>query len=173
VRGGRYREAMAEWARIHALKPLRTRHFADQPAWNKLLLGGNFTASPFERADVVFPACFDRAWHDWRRAPLCHFCGSMDAAMKLEFMFGAYAMRFFGDAAPLMIDLLELTTCSPQVRPALLEWEAVLQQPVSHVLQLLTGTSERAGGQVSPVQSFCGRALPSRADSHPEGARGR
>jgi len=37
-----------------------------------------------------------------------------------------------------------LTTCSPQVRPALLEWEAALQPPVSHVLELLTGTSERA-----------------------------
>ena len=108
VRAGRFAEAMAEWKRIHATKPRRARHFADQPAWNKLLLGGKFTATPFQRKDVVFPACFDFVWHDWRRAPLCHFCGSMDAAMKLEFMFGAYAMRFYGDAVPFMIDLLEM-----------------------------------------------------------------
>ncbi len=108
VRAERYAETMAGWARLHGSKPKRTRHFADQPAWNKLLLSGAFSSSPFPREEVVFPACFDFQWHHWRRAPLCHFCGSMDAAMKLEFMFGAYAMRFFGDAAPLMIDLLEM-----------------------------------------------------------------
>ncbi len=37
-----------------------------------------------------------------------------------------------------------LKTCSPRVRPALLEWEAVLQQPVSQVVEMLTGTDERA-----------------------------
>ena len=37
-----------------------------------------------------------------------------------------------------------LRTCSPQVRPALQEWESVLQQPVSQVVELLSGTDERA-----------------------------
>lgn len=37
-----------------------------------------------------------------------------------------------------------LETCSPQVRPALLEWDSALQGPVSEVLALLTSTSERA-----------------------------
>lgn len=37
-----------------------------------------------------------------------------------------------------------LGTCSPRVRPALLEWDAVLQRPVAEVLDVLTGASERA-----------------------------
>ena len=37
-----------------------------------------------------------------------------------------------------------LTTCSPQVRPALLEWDRLLQGPVSGVLEALTGMSEHA-----------------------------
>ena len=37
-----------------------------------------------------------------------------------------------------------LTSCSPQVRPALLEWDAVLQLPIPQVLELLTGNNERA-----------------------------
>ena len=37
-----------------------------------------------------------------------------------------------------------LTTCSPQVMPALLEWEVALKGPLSEVLDLLTNTNERA-----------------------------
>ncbi len=37
-----------------------------------------------------------------------------------------------------------LTTCSPQVRPALLEWDMLLQGPVSGVLETLTSVSESA-----------------------------
>lgn len=37
-----------------------------------------------------------------------------------------------------------VNTCSPRVRPALLEWDRVLQSPVAEVLEVLTGTSERA-----------------------------
>lgn len=37
-----------------------------------------------------------------------------------------------------------LLTSSPRVKPALLEWDAVLQGPLSDVLELLTGSSERA-----------------------------
>ena len=37
-----------------------------------------------------------------------------------------------------------LKTCSPRVRPALQEWEAVLQNPVSHVMEVLTATDERS-----------------------------
>lgn len=37
-----------------------------------------------------------------------------------------------------------MQTCSPQVRPALQEWQSLLQQPLSQVVGMLTGTDERA-----------------------------
>lgn len=37
-----------------------------------------------------------------------------------------------------------LTTCSPRVRPALLEWDTVLQMPLGEIVGLLTGEDERA-----------------------------
>ena len=37
-----------------------------------------------------------------------------------------------------------LTTCSDDVRPALLEWQAILEGPMEGVIDLLTATDERA-----------------------------
>jgi hypothetical protein len=37
-----------------------------------------------------------------------------------------------------------LTTCAPQVRPGLLEWQAALEGPVDGVVTLLTSPDERA-----------------------------
>jgi len=75
---------------------------------NKLLLSGEFTTTYFGASEVVFPAAFHPQYFDWRRAPIAHFCGEMDTLMKLEFMFGVFAMRFYGDAAPYIIDLMEI-----------------------------------------------------------------
>jgi hypothetical protein len=54
------------------------------------------------------------------------------------------------DANPALMDTARanvqrwLATCSPGVRPALLEWQAALEQPSHATMALLLGTNERS-----------------------------
>lgn len=108
VKASRFNEAMDLWRKIHRTKPERERYFADQPAFNKLLLSEKFTASPFSGNSVMFPVAFHPSYFQWRRAGVAHFCGDLDSAMKTELMYGVYTMRFYGDAASVMMDLYDV-----------------------------------------------------------------
>jgi|688.fasta_scaffold370252_1 hypothetical protein len=108
VKGFAFDAIMARFECINNQLPLRAKGWSDQPAWNKVVLEYGHAAKAFDKATVAFPACWDPAVQQWSKAVVLHVCGeAMPPSNKAAVMFGMYAQRFYGDAAPVLMDLLE------------------------------------------------------------------
>jgi hypothetical protein len=110
VRADLYREVMAEWLRIQRTKPQRPTQWAEQGAWNRLVLDAakhGWTARPFEAHEIQFPLHLDKDWKKYREAALLHCLGGTQAE-KIEFMFGMYMQKFFHDPKGTLVGLFDM-----------------------------------------------------------------
>lgn len=102
VRADVYESVCAEMLALYDVPPVKRRFWGDQAQWNRLLIdrGEACAHFPFEEA-MINTGHFD----NWTRA-LVHFPG-MNYKERLSLMFGAFAYRFYGDGAPVLVDLME------------------------------------------------------------------
>lgn len=108
VEGDAFFDLMAQWEAVNASPPVRKKEWSEQPAWSRVVLDAGTTAQPFPPGTLRFPSSWHPLHQEWEKATLVHVCGpGMNATTKPAFMFGIFAQRFYGDAAPLMMDLLE------------------------------------------------------------------
>lgn len=109
IKADKFKEVTAAVQAIARNKPNEPAFWGDQPAWNRYLQDTQLRAQPIPVAHLRFPAYLHRDIRLCRETTMLHFCGpEMSEAKKLEMMFGMFMQRFYGDAAHLMIDVLEI-----------------------------------------------------------------
>lgn len=134
VRGEYYQEVMVAWEKIERSPPRIMTQWTEQGAWNRLIFeisrkGNTINNSenvhgennlsykrgtipsmrtrPFETAEVQFPLHLDKDWKRYRDAALLHAVGGTTNE-KIEFLFGMYMQRFYGDPATTLVNILEM-----------------------------------------------------------------
>lgn len=134
VRGTRFREVMEAWEKIEATPPRRVTQWTEQGAWNRLIddirrkdigkpdtgvddgkwqLGNqrevvpSLRARPFEAGEVQFPLHLDKDWKRYKDAAILHAVG-VTTNEKIEFLFGMFMQRFYGDAGTTLVNILEI-----------------------------------------------------------------
>lgn len=106
IRGEKFVEVTGEVLTIWSQPPvLEGEIWGDQPAWNKLLVGGGFSLLCYPDEAVNFPLLHHPNWHEYRKATLLHFCGHSQRA-KTELQFAIFVSQFFGEAAEALLTAL-------------------------------------------------------------------
>jgi hypothetical protein len=81
--------------------------WGDQPGWNRLAHLGGWTNTAFRPGQVMMPLLYDFDYHCYTKAALVHFV-SATMETKLKMQFGLYVGHFYGEAAPILLDLMEI-----------------------------------------------------------------
>lgn len=133
VRGEHYQAVMEVWEAIEMTRPQCMTQWTEQGAWNRLifevgrmrdvkepadplegsvlpnlLLGklAGLRARAFEVEEVQFPLHLHKDWKRYKEAALLHAAGGT-LKEKIEFLYGMFMQRFYGDAATTLVNILE------------------------------------------------------------------
>jgi hypothetical protein len=107
IKGKKMTEVVAAMDGIIRQGPLEEQVFwGDQPAWNKLIFSGKFSNRAFSSLDLRFPMVHHTHYKEYTEAALVHVCGAT-VEQKTRFLFGLFADRFYFDAAPMILDVIE------------------------------------------------------------------
>ncbi len=107
VRGEHFAALMAEWERVMGLSPSRPTSRVDASAWNRVLRDCGLRVKPFEDGEMRCPLTHDPDWKTYRDAAVLH-CTGASQADRIQFMFGAYMARFYGDPGITFLNLIEM-----------------------------------------------------------------
>lgn len=112
VRGEHYCAVMEEWERIQQKTPLGPTRWREQGAWNLIVadcIAGKlpWRAKPFEAREIQFPLHLDKDWKHYKNAALLHAMGG-STHEKIEFLFGMFMQKFFGDPETTLINIFEM-----------------------------------------------------------------
>ena len=112
VRAECYSAVMGEWERIERGPAPQKKQFAEQAAWNRLVLDSNGRKYPwrvqlFERDGIQLPLQMHSRWQDYMEASLVH-CLGVPTHEKLKFMFGLWMSQFYWDDRAAFFNLLEM-----------------------------------------------------------------
>ena len=111
VPGSEHATLSKEWEHWNTSKRRRGDPFGwwEQPAWNRVVLDSKVSSEPIEASAIAYPVFKPYTISELDRAAIHHFCGpKMPVTRKLECMIGLYMKTFYGDAAPFVLDFLEI-----------------------------------------------------------------
>ena len=107
VRGDRYHAISREMDKSFGVAgDAQKQFFFEQSTWNGVVLRNLQQAVEISNLKVMYPLYHNPNPSDYGQANLLHFCGA-NAQTKVQAMLGLFMSTFYGDASPILIDLLE------------------------------------------------------------------